>query len=283
MTDPASLARLGLNAYEAAAYLALLGRPELTPAEVAGLGKIPRQRVYDVLESLAAKGLCRELESAPKSYAAADPRAALEMLGQERLAEIDRERGRTLAAVDRLTEELGPVFAAGKRQNDPLAYVEVLSGAARIAHRAMALAVAAEKSVTSCVKRPLILTPEQNWAFQTTPLGRGLSYRALYDESALADPELSGWMSRLADRGLSIRLSPEVPLKIQSFDDEVVLVSMQDPTAGEPSFTAVVIHNRGVAAMMGLAFEHLWERARPFPGKAGTDQEGLSPDPGGAS
>jgi hypothetical protein len=47
-------------------------------------------------------------------------------------------------------------------------------------------------------------------------------------------------MSRLADRGLSIRLSPEVPLKIQSFDDEVVLVSMQDPTAGEPSFTAVV-------------------------------------------
>jgi hypothetical protein len=76
-----------------------------------------------------------ELESAPKSYAAADPRAALEMLGQERLAEIERERVRTRAAVDRLTEELGPVFAAGKRQNDPLAYVEVLSGPARIAHR----------------------------------------------------------------------------------------------------------------------------------------------------
>ncbi|QLA15502.1 TrmB family transcriptional regulator [Desulfolutivibrio sulfoxidireducens] len=282
MTDPASLAQLGLNAYEAAAYLALLGRPELTPSEVAGLGKIPRQRVYDVLESLAAKGLCRERENAPKSYAAVDPRAALEMLGQERLAELDRERVRTRTAVDRLAEELGPIFAAGKRQNDPLAYVEVLSGSARIAHRAMALAASAKRSVTSCVKRPMILSPDQNWSFMTTPLGRGLSYRALYEEGALGDPEFSGWMSRLADRGLSIRLSPEVPLKIQSFDDEVVLVSMQDPMAGEPSFTAVVIHNRGLAAMLGLAFEHLWERARPFPEKAGSEPKGLPTDQGGA-
>lgn len=55
MPDPQSLIPLGLNAYEAAAYIALLGRPELAPADVAKQAGIPRQRVYDVLTTLSAK------------------------------------------------------------------------------------------------------------------------------------------------------------------------------------------------------------------------------------
>src|SRR5688572_15678577 len=52
-----SLTDLGLTTYEAAAYQALLTRSELTSSEVAARAKIPRQRVYDVLASLEAKGL----------------------------------------------------------------------------------------------------------------------------------------------------------------------------------------------------------------------------------
>src|SRR2546430_2371101 len=76
-----------------------------------------------------------------------------------------------------------------------------------------------------------------------------------------------GWMEQLRGSGLDIRITPDLPLKMQSFDDEVVLVSMQDPAGGEPSFTAVAIHNRGVVAMLNLAFEHLWNNARPFRGE----------------
>jgi len=266
MPDAASLALLGLTSYEAQAYLALLGRPRLSPAEVAALAKIPRQRVYDVLESLAGKGLCLVREDSPKSYAALEPGQALEMLGQERLTELERERARTRAAVSALAAELGPIFAAGKGQNDPLAYVEVLTGAARIGHRALLLAGAARERVNSCVRRPLILSPEQNTAFMDVPLARGLCYRALYEEAALDDPLLRGWIDDLSGRGLVVRLIRELPLKMQAFDDEVVLVSMQDPTAGEPGFTAVLIRNRGMVAMMNLAFEHLWESARAYAG-----------------
>jgi hypothetical protein len=212
MSDVASLALLGLTSYEAQAYLALLGRPRLSPAEVAALAKIPRQRVYDVLESLAGKGLCLVREESPKSYAALEP------------------------------------------------------GQARIGHRALLLAGAARERVNSCVRRPLILSPEQNTAFMDVPLARGLCYRALYEESALDDPLLRGWIDDLSGRGLVVRLIRELPLKMQAFDDEVVLVSMQDPMAGEPGFTAVVIRNRGMVAMMNLAFEHLWESARAYAG-----------------
>jgi hypothetical protein len=57
---------------------------------------------------------------------------------------------------------------------------------------------------------------------------------------------------------------PELPLKMQAFDDEVVLVSMQDPAGGPPSFTAVAIHNRGAVAMLNLAFEYLWAQGQAF-------------------
>jgi hypothetical protein len=39
---------------------------------------------------------------------------------------------------------------------------------------------------------------------------------------------------------------------------------MQDPAGGQPSFTAVAIHNRGLVAMLNLAFEHPWVGAKPL-------------------
>jgi hypothetical protein len=266
MLEPQSLTVLGLNSYEAAAYVALLGRPELSPAEVASRGNIPRQRVYDVLDSLAAKGLCVARDTAPKVYTAIDPKTAFEVLAQERLAGLDRQRVETQVAAAQLAAELAPVFASGRSQTDPLAYVEVLSGPARIGHRALALAQGAKRSVNSCIKRPMIISPEQNQAFLKAPLGRGLTYRALFEAAAMEDAELRGWMTQFHGLGMDIRIVPGLPLKMQLFDDEVALVSMQDPTGGAPSFTAVAIHNRGVVAMLNLAFEHLWDGAEPFRG-----------------
>jgi hypothetical protein len=264
MIDPQALAPLGLNAYEAAAYLALLGRPDLTPAEVASRAKIPRQRVYDVLLSLTSKGLCVARNENPKTYAGVEPKTALDLLALEREASLERQRKEARDLADRLAQELGPIFAAGHGQHDPLAYVEVLSGQTRIAHRAIALAERAVHSVNSCIKRPMILSQEQNWAFMRTPLNRGLRYRALYDEEAMRDEELRGWMEQFSQWGLEIRVAASLPLKMQAFDEEIALISMQDPAAGQPSFTAVLIHNKGAAAMLNLAFEHLWANARQY-------------------
>lgn len=264
MIDPQSLTSLGLNAYEASAYVALLGRPEFTSAEIAGKAGIPRQRIYDVLDSLVSKGLCTARDKSPKTYVAIDPKIALELLARERAEGLERQKLQTKAVAERLAAELCPVFTEGRGQDDPLAYVEVLCGATRIAHRALSLAENARFSVNSCIRRPIILSKDQNWTFLKAPLGRGLKYRALCDADALSDPELAEWMSRFCEWGLEIRVAPVVPLKMQAFDDEVVLISMQDPVGGQPSFTAVAIHNRGVVAMLNLAFEHLWGTAELF-------------------
>jgi hypothetical protein len=273
MIEFPSLTSLGLNGYESAAYIALLSRPELGPPDVARRAGIPRQRIYDVLASLVSKGLCIARNTTPKTYSAVDPEVALELLAQDRIAAYDRQRQETHALAARLAAELAPVFASGRGQNDPLAYVEVLAGPTRISHRALALAAAAKKNVNSCIKRPLILSKEQNWTFLKAPLGRGLRYRALCDREIMEDADLRGWLMQFRDSGLEIRVAPQLPLKMQSFDDEVVLVSMQDPAGGQPSFTAVAIHNRGAVAMLNLAFEYLWSQAQEFETQAESKKE----------
>lgn len=258
-----ALAEMGLTGYESAAYLALLGRSSFTPTELARRAKIPRQRVYDVLDSLEAKGLCVCRDTSPRTCVALDPARALEVLRERRVHNLERER----QVVDRraleLMEELAPLYQAGRDESHPFSYIDVLADQASIAAHALELAGGTRNRLNSCIKRPLILNQEQNWRFIREPLSRGVDYRAVYEAAALEDEELSAWMATFSAWGQKIRVVNRLPLKMQAFDDEAVLLSMQDPVGGPPSFTAVAIRHRGMVEMMNLAFEALWESAEP--------------------
>lgn len=259
-----ALTEFGLTSYEAAAYLALLGRSSYTSKELAAQANIPRQRIYDVLKSLEDKGLCLSKDTSPRSFSGIDPRQALDLLSQRRADEFERERQRMIKQAAELVEELSPLYQVGLHQNDPLEYVDVLGDPTRIAIKALDLARSARFYVNSCIKRPFILTKDQNWKFMREPLTRGVRYRAIYETSALDDQELRVWMTTFCQWGQEIRLIPNLPIKMQAFDDDVVLVSLQDPVGGPPSFTAIAIRHRGMVAMMNLAFEQLWETGKPF-------------------
>ncbi len=259
-----ALSELGLTSYEAATYLALLGRSSFTSTELAARAKIPRQRIYDVLASLEDKGLCLSRDTSPRSFIGIAPQIALEALNQQRADEFERERQRMVQQASVLIEELNPIYQVGRGHNDPLGYIDVLGDPSRIAHKALELAQSVRFRVNSCIKRPFILTKEQNWQFMRSPLKRGVIYRAIYETSALDDEELRVWLTTLSKWGQEIRLISELPTKMQAFDDDTVLVSMQDPVGGPPSFTALAIRHRGMVTMMNLAFEQLWSKSEPF-------------------
>ena len=260
-----NLTDLGLNGYEAAVYLALLGRTGMTPTELAARAKVPRQRIYDVLGALAEKGLCVSRDTAPKTFFGVDPALGLEALSRRRAEALEREREQTARLAHDLIPQLMPLFQAGRGQSDPLAYIEVLSDPDRIAARALDLARAARVRVNSCIKRPLILSPEQNWRFLREPLAHGALYRAVYERAALEDETVREWITTFRAAGQQVRIAEDVPLKMQAFDGEAVLLSMQDPVGGPPAFTALAIRHRGTVALLNMAFERLWETSAPPP------------------
>ncbi len=83
---------LGLNSYEARAYLVILSSSKpLRPREIAREAEIPYQRIYDTLEKLESKGLVYRLEDG--SYEAAEPKRALGLLAEQYIAEaVERAR-----------------------------------------------------------------------------------------------------------------------------------------------------------------------------------------------
>ena len=52
-----TLEKFGLSSYEAKAYLAILSEYPLTGYKLSKISGVPRSRIYETIEKLAAKGL----------------------------------------------------------------------------------------------------------------------------------------------------------------------------------------------------------------------------------
>src|SRR6266699_4759268 len=92
-TEATPLLKLGLNGYEAGAYIALTRRGRATGAEVARLAGLPRQRIYDVLDGLVGRGLATVEPGRPAYYTAVAPDHAIGLLLEaHRAALVDLEQ-----------------------------------------------------------------------------------------------------------------------------------------------------------------------------------------------
>lgn len=259
------LVALGLTRYEATAYVALLGRQGFAPAQVAAQAGVPRQRIYDVLAALCARGLAIERHvGGQRHFYAVDPAVALPALIDERrrLFEADQERARAQAA--QLVNVLAPAFVAGSHQGDPLDYVDVLLDRRRVAERAVQLAQAAEREICVLFKAPLVGSRDENFAEVRVPRERGVRYRTIYERALLDQPELPAWVSQFARWGQEARVIDTLPIKCNLYDGRAALLSLQDPVTGTPSFTALCVTHPGLAQALALAFEGLWVRGEPL-------------------
>src|SRR5437764_6804862 len=71
------LQQLGLNAYEARSYLVLAGHPRFKALEVASRAQVPRQKIYEVLDSLVEKGFAQVVQEKTKLFSAVMPNLAV--------------------------------------------------------------------------------------------------------------------------------------------------------------------------------------------------------------
>src|SRR5260370_26393762 len=60
------LQSMGLNAYEARSYLVLVGYPRFKALELAARAHVPRQKIYEVLDSLVEKGFAQVIQEKTK-------------------------------------------------------------------------------------------------------------------------------------------------------------------------------------------------------------------------
>ena len=259
MASPDQLTRLGLTTYEAKAYLALVRRDSSTAAQVARLAGVPRQRIYDVLATLVEKGLASTRPGQVVKYAAIAPELALERLvsdQRERLADLERETAS-------LIEELRPAFHEGQTQGDPLEYIDVLRDRRAINERFDELQAGIKSEILVFTKPPYAIEPADNVAGLQL-LGRGIDARSVYERSLYENEQQMQAVRHFVAAGEQARVVDELPLKLVLIDERLALFTMEDPVAGAPGLTIMIVEHQALARLLKLAFERVWEAGQQF-------------------
>lgn len=253
------LSNLGLNGYEANAYVALTRRGRATGAEVARLAGLPRQRIYDVLDGLVGRGLATVEPGRPAFYTAVAPETAIGGLVDEQraaLAALEQDAARAVAL-------LTPAYRDGRSETDPLGYIEVLRGPALIAKRFDELQAGAQNELLIFTKPPYAVDPDENLA-GVELLSRGVVARSVYESTVYDDPAVVAAVRKFIDAGEEARVVDHLPMKLVVIDERVSLFTMEDPVAGAKDLTIMIVEHPGFASLLKLAFTHVWDGGEEF-------------------
>src|SRR5207248_11687342 len=102
---------IGLNAYEARSYLVLVGHPRFKALELAARAHVPRQKIYEVLDSLVEKGFAQVIQEKTKLFSAVEPSLAVPSYLSRRAQALQQELTDQSRLADGLVEDLKSLYS----------------------------------------------------------------------------------------------------------------------------------------------------------------------------
>src|SRR5579871_1707633 len=127
------LQQLGLNAYESRSYLVLLGHPKFKALELAARAHVPRQKIYEVLDSLVEKGFAQVVQEKTKLFSAVEPSLALPgYLARKRLI-LEQELTDNVRAGTGLIDDLKSLYSEGQGGRGTLDFLRIVTEPAQTA------------------------------------------------------------------------------------------------------------------------------------------------------
>src|SRR5213082_2176275 len=121
------LQQLGLNAYEARSYLVLVGHPRFKALKLAARAHVPRQKIYEVLDSLVEKGFAQVIQEKTKLFSAVDPSLAIPGFLARRTRMLQNELAEQARMANSLIDELPAAFQHGQGGAGSLDFLNVVN------------------------------------------------------------------------------------------------------------------------------------------------------------
>jgi len=257
-----SLQQLGLNAYEARTYLVLLGHSRFKALELAPRSHVPRQKIYEVLDSLVEKGFAQVVQDRTKLFSAVEPNLAVPAYLARKRQMLEHELTDQTRAANNLMEDLSGLYSEGKGGRNTLDFLRIVSEPAQTAteYRRMLSDVKSEYMEFS--RPPYAVDPLDEMLVRQAR-GRGVCCRLLIETGTLDEPHRQR-LNEYAAAGVEIRQAPSLPLKLALFDGIAGLIALLDPVISRPTWTSVVFEHPGLGEAMKHLFEDRWHRAAEF-------------------
>ena len=254
------LQQLGLNAYESRSYLVLLGHPRFKALELAARAHVPRQKIYEVLDSLVEKGFAQVVQGRTKLFSAVEPSLALPgyMARKRELADHElSDQGRMSVT---LIEDLKSVYSEGQGGRGTLDFLRIVSDPAQTAAEYRRMLSEVRSEYVEFSRPPYAVDPLDEKLVKQARLS-GVTCRLLLEAGALDDVHRQR-LQDYAAAGVQVRQVDSLPMKLAVFDGRQGMLALLDPVITRPSWTAVVFNHEGMGEAMTGLFEDRWRRGQ---------------------
>jgi sugar-specific transcriptional regulator TrmB len=258
------LQQIGLNAYEARSYLVLVGHPRFKALELAARAQVPRQKIYEVLDSLVEKGFAQVVQEKTKLFSAVEPALAIPAYLQRQKEDQERQLNEQKRHAQSLVQDLRSAYAEGQVGRGTLDYLRIVNDPAQIAVHYRSMLGAVEREFLEFSRPPYAVDPLDEQLVKQAA-ARGVACRILLEPEAL-DEEHRQRLDEYATFGVQVRLISNLPMKMATFDGAQGLIALLDPVVTRPTWTSIVFDHSGMGEAMQGLFEQWWRKAdaRPF-------------------
>ncbi len=251
------LQQLGLNAYESRSYLVLLGHSRFKALELAARAHVPRQKIYEVLDSLVERGFAQVVQEKTKLFSAVEPSLAIPAYMTRRRHFMEQELTDSVRAGAALIDDLTALYSEGQGGRGTLDFLRIVSEPAQIAaeYRRMLSEVKSEYAEFS---RPPYAVDPLDEKLVKQARAAGVLCRLLLEAGSL-DAEHRHRLAEYAAAGVEVRIAASLPMKLAVFDDRDGMVALLDPVVTRRTWTSIVFHHDGMGEAMKRLFEAHWE------------------------
>lgn len=207
------LITVGLTSNQAKAYFSLLTNQELSATELAKISRIPRSRIYDVMEPLVKKGLCWERYDKIKYFKAIRPAEALGILDKELVARRE--------LLLKLTDILDKLYLMENSQEDPLDFIEVVTDRLKQQKRIEMLDDLVRFELYAMCKPPYdrdFLVDPDNLLKKYSD--KNIKFRFLFEATKHDRKKLQPFLTKLSENGADVAVADYLPFKMNIFDSK---------------------------------------------------------------
>ena len=255
------LQQVGLNAYEARSYLVLLGHQRFKALELAARAHVPRQKIYEVLDSLVEKGFARVVQEKTKLFSAVDPSLSIPGYLARRSKALQNELTEQSRLAGGLIEDLRAAFLEGQDGRGTLDFLNLVNDPTQTAIHYRRMLTTVSHDYAEFSRAPFAVDPLDEQLVKEAA-SRDIRCRLLIEEAPGEEEEQGERLNEYRDSGVEIRFLDRLPLKLALFDANCGLVALLDPVLTKPSWTALIFEHDGFAEAMAGLFESYWCRAR---------------------
>ena len=263
-----ALQQLGLNAYEARTYLVLLGHSRFKALELAPRSHVPRQKIYEVLDSLVEKGFAHVVQDRTKLFSAVEPNLAIPSYLARKRQLMEHELTDQARSARNLMDDLGGLYSEGKGGRGTLDFLRIVAEPTQTAAEYRRMLGNVREEYLEFSRPPYAVDPLDELLVRQAR-SKGVACRLLI-ESGTLDEGHRARLSEYAAAGVEIRQASSLPLKLALFDGRDGLIALLDPVISKPAWTSLVFEHAGLGEAMKHLFEDRWHRAADFRDQIGS-------------